>query len=89
MQINKRIHYAGHVQGVGFRLTTQNIARFHPVTGYVRNLLNGEVELVVEGLPWQVDAFLEELERKMSGNIHASSTEQGALEGHTSFVIRD
>src|SRR5882757_5443424 len=53
------IHYTGHVQGVGFRYTTHSIARNHEVTGYVRNLPDGRVELVAEGDRQDTDAFLE------------------------------
>ncbi|MDD5218485.1 MAG: acylphosphatase [Candidatus Omnitrophica bacterium] len=41
--------FSGTVQGVGFRFTTERIAKRFDVTGYVRNLPNGEVELVAEG----------------------------------------
>lgn len=41
--------FSGTVQGVGFRYTTERIARHFEVTGYVRNLSNGNVELVAEG----------------------------------------
>ena len=41
--------FTGQVQGVGFRWTTNRIAAGHPVTGFVRNLADGRVELVVTG----------------------------------------
>lgn len=41
-------HFSGTVQGVGFRYMAQGIARRFPVTGYVKNLRNGQVELVAE-----------------------------------------
>jgi len=37
---------AGHVQGVGFRFATQRIARSFAVTGYVKNLPDGNVLIV-------------------------------------------
>ncbi|MDG2128819.1 MAG: acylphosphatase [Fuerstiella sp.] len=48
-QVTKRILVTGNVQGVGFRWTTNRIAAGHPVTGFVRNLSDGRVELVVSG----------------------------------------
>ena len=43
----KRVIYSGHVQGVGFRWTTQGVARGFAVTGFVRNLRDGRVEIFV------------------------------------------
>ncbi|HEY9880757.1 MAG TPA: acylphosphatase [Leptolyngbyaceae cyanobacterium] len=48
----------GRVQGVGFRYYTQQEALRLGVTGYVRNLPNDTVEIVVEGADSQVDALL-------------------------------
>jgi acylphosphatase len=44
-----QIYYSGRVQGVGFRYTVKSLALGHEVTGCVRNLPDGQVELVVEG----------------------------------------
>ena len=53
-------HFAGRVQGVGFRFTVCRIAERFSVTGFVRNLSNGEVELVAEGAePELVEFFYE------------------------------
>ena len=41
----RRVLYEGHVQGVGFRFATKNIARGFDVVGTVRNLPDGRVEL--------------------------------------------
>ena len=50
--------YRGTVQGVGFRYTTRRTAAHYAVTGYVRNLSDGTVEVIAEGLRDQVQAFL-------------------------------
>jgi acylphosphatase len=51
------IFYSGKVQGVGFRYTTKNVAMGYEVTGTVRNLADGRVELVAEGLKDELEAF--------------------------------
>ena len=44
-----QIFFEGTVQGVGFRFTAERLARRFPVTGYVRNLDDGRVEVTAEG----------------------------------------
>ena len=51
------IHYSGRVQGVGFRYATRMLARGFDVSGIVRNLPDGRVELVVEGDRAELEAF--------------------------------
>jgi acylphosphatase len=50
---------SGKVQGVGFRMYTQQKARQLGVRGYVRNLRNGDVEIVAVGEVDAVDALTE------------------------------
>lgn len=52
-----RILYSGRVQGVGFRYTTKNTAMGYEVTGMVRNLADGRVELMAEGAREELEAF--------------------------------
>ena len=52
------IIYEGIVQGVGFRWKLMNIASRYNLTGYVRNLDNGNVEVEIQGNG--VDEFLKE-----------------------------
>jgi len=63
--VRRRGYYSGRVQGVGFRLTSQQLAGDHAVGGYVRNLPDGRVELVAEGEEAEVDALLEAVHRRM------------------------
>ncbi|MHC4819212.1 MAG: acylphosphatase, partial [Planctomycetota bacterium] len=52
----RTILYTGTVQGVGFRWTTERVLADASVTGYVRNLADGRVELVIEGDPRHTEA---------------------------------
>ena len=54
-----QVFYEGHVQGVGFRYTVRHIAKGFDVTGWVRNLRDGRVEMQVNGTEDEVRAFLE------------------------------
>jgi acylphosphatase len=68
--LNRRsVYFSGRVQGVGFRYITRNIALSYDVQGYVRNLPDGRVELVMEGPDGEMDQVVEDIRRKMSGYI--------------------
>ena len=49
--VKKRLHvyYSGMVQGVGFRFTAERLANHLGLSGWVKNLRDGRVELVCEG----------------------------------------
>ena len=49
MRIARRYLIRGRVQGVGFRYFTQRIAAQHGVSGWVRNMADGRVEIEAEG----------------------------------------
>ena len=53
-----QVFFSGTVQGVGFRFTAERLARRFPVTGFVRNLDDGRVEVVAEGEEPQLVEFL-------------------------------
>ena len=88
MTVCKKVHYWGKVQGVGFRYTTLGVARNFKVTGYVKNLLDGQVELVAEGAPEEVDRFLEAVAGKMAGYIKGHSLQDTTVQGFEEFSIR-
>jgi acylphosphatase len=53
-----QVFYEGSVQGVGFRWTVRNVAKGFDVTGRIRNLIDGRVEMQVSGADDEVHAFL-------------------------------
>lgn len=87
--IRKIVHYQGHVQGVGFRYTTQGIAKRYDVAGYVMNLPDGRVELVVEGEKHELVAFLDDVRERMNRYIRDERVDTQAASGEfASFEIR-
>ncbi|HEY5953482.1 MAG TPA: acylphosphatase [Terrimicrobiaceae bacterium] len=67
-----RVLYEGYVQGVGFRWTTKRLAHGYDVTGWVRNLPDGRVELQVSGEDDELSAFLRAIrESTLGGHISA------------------
>ena len=58
-----RLHYIfrGNVQGVGFRYRAYHSARMYGVTGYVRNLPDGSVEMEAQGSPLMLQRLLSSL----------------------------
>ncbi|MDY0408261.1 acylphosphatase [Virgibacillus soli] len=56
-----RILVFGHVQGVGFRITTKLRADQLELAGFVRNLPDGSVEIKVEGNKHKIAALIEEI----------------------------
>jgi acylphosphatase len=85
----RTVEYSGRVQGVGFRYTAHTIARRYAVSGYVRNLADGRVELVAEGSSQELDAFLAEVRERFFGHIRDErSNVQPANGEFTSFEVR-
>ncbi len=65
--IRKHIIAHGCVQGVGLRFTVTGFAKKYNVTGWVRNLYDGTVEMEVQGLDHRVELFLQELSSDRPG----------------------
>ncbi|MHC4721051.1 MAG: acylphosphatase [Planctomycetota bacterium] len=53
----KHIVFTGRVQGVGFRFTALDIANRYNLTGQVRNLRDGTVEMVAQGSSDDISKF--------------------------------
>jgi acylphosphatase len=57
--ISLQVFYEGSVQGIGFRWSVRHVAKGFDITGWVRNLPDGRVELQVNGEESEVRAFLD------------------------------
>jgi acylphosphatase len=87
--IRKTIHFFGNVQGVGFRYTTCSVAGGFEVSGCVRNLRNGSVELIAEGNAEEIEQFLVALRNQMSGHIDREEVAEAPATGEfAGFSIR-
>ncbi len=86
---HETVHFTGHVQGVGFRYTTLQVAREYEVTGFVRNLPDGRVHLEAEGTKSEIEAFLKAVADAMPGYIRKTErTTERRTPQFQGFTIR-
>ena len=80
----------GTVQGVGFRYTTARTSARYLVTGTVRNLPDGTVEIIAEGARSDVQAFLNGVKTSRVGGYITEVEERWSrgTKSHNSFDIR-
>jgi acylphosphatase len=71
MNRRKRFHvlYSGRGQGVGFRYTAKTVAAGFEVTGIVRNLADGRVEMIAEGLKDELEGFQQAIRESGLGSL--------------------
>lgn len=62
-------YFKGVVQGVGFRFTVRHLANHHKIKGWVKNLTDGRVELLVDGEQESIDTFFKDLFQDMKRYI--------------------
>lgn len=83
------VYFTGHVQGVGFRYTTCRVAAGCDVTGYVKNLEDGRVELVAEGSRAEINRLLAGVEEQLGGHIRNQTIDRRPATGqYADFSIR-
>lgn len=64
-----QVLFSGRVQGVGFRFTVCRAAESFNVTGFVRNLPDGHVEVVAEGVEQELVDFLNSIRNSLGRYI--------------------
>jgi acylphosphatase len=86
----RRVFFSGRVHGVGFRATCRWLASGFDLVGFVRNLADGRVELLVEGEPAEIDRYLTAVQNEMGGFIRDIDTdlEQPGHPPLAGFTIR-
>ena len=82
MTVRIQINYYGNVQGVGFRWNVMQIASSYSVTGYVKNLISGSVEMMVEGISKEVMLMIAEVEEKLRDYWQSKETEERPGDPH-------
>ncbi len=85
-----RAWFSGRVQGIGFRYSTLQVSKGYEVTGYVKNLLDGRVELEAEGQKSEVEAFLAALQDEMGDFIRETEVNwnQVSKPRYQQFIIQ-
>ncbi len=78
-----RILYFGRVQGVGFRWNVAETVKSFQLTGFVQNLPNGQVEVVLEGTDSEIKKASVAIDRKMKG--YWTNKEMESKEGEAQF----
>lgn len=73
----REVYYSGRVQGVGFRFTVRMVATRFDVTGFVKNLPDGRVQLIAEGRPDELQRFLAAVAAEM-GRYVSDAQERAA-----------
>ena len=87
----ERVHWivSGEVQGVGFRHRAMQAAGCLGLTGWVRNLHDGRVELEVQGAPDKIRLLLPSVEQGLYIEIeHVFSEKIEIQPGESSFGVR-
>ena len=87
-QTAKHILFRGQVQGVGFRYTARHIAGRYNITGFVRNLPDGDVEMLAQGSERDVDGCIREIQDSFNGYIRDTTVEPAPYDNrYTDFRI--
>ena len=87
----KRLHiyYSGSVQGVGFRFMAERVAMSLGLSGWVRNLSDGRVEVVAEGDEKTLSEFTDKISAIFGNYITSFDRQTGKATGEfETFDIR-
>ena len=88
-RICKHGYISGHVQGVRFRQTTAEQAERLDLDGWVRNLVDGRVEVLFEGNQAAVAELASWLERgPPAAEVTELELHDQVLQGITGFIVR-
>ncbi len=83
-----QVYFSGSVQGVGFRFTCQRMAETLKISGWVKNLDDGRVEVVAEADQKTLEDFLGQLKEYFKAYIQDVDISWQEPEGLDEFKIR-
>ena len=88
MEVNKKLHITGVVQGVGFRPFIYQLARRYHLKGYILNDTSG-VSIEIEGSEHTINSFIEALQDELPplARIDSLVRNTGEYTGYNSFKI--
>ena len=86
-KIRRHIKFYGYVQGVGFRWKASNTARRLGISGWVKTLPDGSVEMEAEGTPRDIDDLIEALENHSWGSVERIEADSIPVHGDYSFDV--
>jgi acylphosphatase len=78
--IAKHIIFSGHVQGVGFRFTVHRMANRHQLTGFVRNVPDGTVEMFIQGPSENIDNCIQDIKDSFAAYIRETKINEIPLD---------
>jgi acylphosphatase len=88
MVVARHIYISGEVQGVFFRKGAREEASELGITGWVRNLEDGRVEIFAEGEDNQMQAFVKWCKKGPKlAHVSGFNIEEVKPEGHDDFKI--
>jgi len=77
-QVARHIIFTGNVQGIGFRFTALDAASRYKLTGFVRNLRDGSVEMLAQGSSADIESCLLEIKKTIGSYIAETKVENVA-----------
>ena len=86
-KVRKHLIFYGYVQGVGFRWKASHTARRLGISGWVRNLSDGSVEMEAEGTERDIADLIEALENHSWGSIERIDEKSSPIHGDYSFEV--
>ena len=81
MKKQVHVYYSGRVQGVGFRYSAERLAGEVGVTGWVKNLDDGRVEIIAEAGEDSLKEFLDSIAKSFSRYITGTDITWGPATG--------
>ena len=87
-KVRRHIIFHGYVQGVGFRWKASHLARRYGISGWVRNLSDGTVEMEAEGTERDIAELVQGLREHSWGDVTDVESSLIPVQGDYNFEVR-